>query len=394
MNGIQESDPGTPDLAGFDFAQLRRFPDIEAENLFAHDASDELILTTAGPALAALASLPDPGFLAIVGDRYGALTLGAAALHGLSGIRVYQDGLSGELALAANAERLGLEGTCKSLPLNAELFAGATVVLWQLPRSLDELAETAELIGVHASPDVQIIAAGRIKHMTLAMNTVLGDYFDRVVPGRAWRKSRPLTVGGPRAGAPTSRFPRSEFNQELGLTLCAHGATFAGTKLDIGTRFLLDFEPDMLPGAATAIDLGCGNGAIAAALATARPGLRVTATDQSSAAVASAAATAHANGLDGRIFAVRDDALGGFAPKSAELIVLNPPFHVGATVHAGIALKLFDAAARVLAPGGELWTVYNRHLDYRAQLERRVGTTTIKGRNSKFTVAVSVRGKS
>ena len=37
----------------------------------------------------------------------------------------------------------------------------------------------------------------------------------------------------------------------------------------------------------------------------------------------------------------------------------NPPFHLGGAVHAGAAMKLFDAAARVLAPGGELWTVFN-----------------------------------
>ncbi|WP_335337613.1 class I SAM-dependent methyltransferase [Arthrobacter alpinus] len=389
MDGMQDREPGTPDLAGFDFAQLRRFPDIEAENLFAHDATDELILTTASSALAAVAAGTDVGSVAIVGERYGALTLGAAEIHGLSGIKVNQDGISGELALAANAQRLGLEGSFTSMALNGELFAGATVVLWQLPRSLEELAETAELINAHAAPDVQIIAGGRIKHMTLAMNTVLGHYFNQVIPGRAWRKSRPLVVSGPREDAPASSFPHSEFNQALGLTLCAHGATFAGTKLDIGTRFLLDFEPQMRPGAATAIDLGCGNGAIAAALATARPGLQVTATDQSASAVASTEATALVNGLDGRITSVRDDAMEGFAPASAELVVLNPPFHVGATVHAGIALKLFDAAARVLAPGGELWTVYNRHLDYRAQLEQRVGRTTIIGRNPKFTVAVS-----
>lgn len=230
--------------------------------------------------------------------------------------------------------------------------------------------------------------------MTLAMNTVLEQYFGRVLPGRAWHKSRPLTVTEPRTDAPASGFPHREFNQDLGLTLCAHGATFAGTKLDIGTRFLLDFEPAMRKDAATAVDLGCGNGTIAAALASARPGITVIATDQSSSAVKSAAATAAANGLDDRITAVRDDAMAAFPDGSAELIVLNPPFHVGATVHAGIALKLFDAAGRVLAPGGELWTVYNRHLDYRSQLEQRIGPTTIKGRNSKFTVAVSVRSGS
>lgn len=372
---------------GFDFGLLRRYPDIEAANLFAHDASDELILREASAALAVAGA----GTVTIVGDRYGALTLAAAGVHGLTGLRVHQDGLSGELALAANAERAELTGTFASMTLAAGLLDGAEVVLWQLPRGLDEIAEVAELIRAHASPEVRVFAAGRVKHMTLAMNSVLAERFSQVVPGRAWRKSRPLQLSGPLKEAPASSFPRTEHHPDLDLWLCAHGATFGGTKVDVGTRFLLEFIPDMRPDAATAIDLGAGNGTIAAALAMARPGLRVIATDQSAAAVASTAATALANGLSGQIEAVRDDALGSFAPASAELIVLNPPFHVGATVHAGIALKLFAAAARVLAPGGELWCVYNRHLEYKTALGRAVGTTRVAGRNSKFTVTVSTK---
>jgi 16S rRNA (guanine1207-N2)-methyltransferase len=45
----------------------------------------------------------------------------------------------------------------------------------------------------------------------------------------------------------------------------------------------------------------------------------------------------------------------------------------------------------VLAPQGELWTVFNRHLPYLPALERHVGPTAVKGRNPKFTVTVSIR---
>lgn len=385
-NNSIDGTPG-PDSMAFDFGALRRFPDIEADNLFAHDPTDELILREA----AAVLEKSDGGRVVIVGDRYGALTLATATLHNLSGLRATQDGISGERALAGNAERAGLSAAFTSMALGPELFAKAQVVLWQLPRSLEELSEVAGLISAHAAPDVQVYAGGRIKHMTLAMNTVLAQHFSSVVPGRAWHKSRPLTVTGPLKGGTASSFPKREYHADAGLWLCAHGATFGGTKIDVGTRFLLEFLPQMRPDADVAIDLGCGNGTIAAALATARPGLRIIATDQSAAAVASTAATAAANGLTDRIQAVRDDALAGFAPGSAGLIVLNPPFHVGATVHAGIAHKLFAAAARVLAPGGELWCVYNRHLDYRGALEKTVGPTLVAGRNSKFTVTVSTR---
>ena len=57
------------------FARLRRFPDVEAANLQAWDATDKLLLDTAFESHAA-GLLQPGGRLAVVGDRYGALTLG------------------------------------------------------------------------------------------------------------------------------------------------------------------------------------------------------------------------------------------------------------------------------------------------------------------------------
>jgi 16S rRNA (guanine1207-N2)-methyltransferase len=173
--------------------------------------------------------------------------------------------------------------------------------------------------------------------------------------------------------------------------VCAHGAAFAGTKIDIGTRALLGCLGRMEPGAGTALDLGCGSGVLAAALARARPALDVVAVDQSAAAVASAAATAEVNGLSARIRVVRDDAAASLADGSVDLAVCNPPFHVGAAVVTTAADRLFTAAARVLRPGGELWTVYNSALRYKPQLGRLVGPTRVAAQTDKFTVTVSAR---
>ncbi|MDQ1580471.1 MAG: rRNA (guanine1207-N2)-methyltransferase [Microbacteriaceae bacterium] len=383
-----QNPPAEPLGSTFSFDDLRRYPDVEAANLFASDAADRLILDTAALALAASAR----GETIVIGDHYGALALGAAAVHGVRGLRVHQDALAGERALANNASGLGLAGAYVSLDLGAELLEGARIVLLHLPRSLDALDEIAEAIARFAAADVAIYAGGMVKHLTIAMNDVLGRHFGEVRAGLARQKARVLTVSSVgRVTSANPTWPRHEFHSDLDLWVCAHGAAFAGTKIDIGTRLLLEVLAQARPDAVSAIDLGCGTGVIAAALAKARPGIAVLATDQSAGAVASARATMTANGLADRVTVVRDDALSARPNASAELILLNPPFHIGAAVHAGAALKLFEDAARVLEPGGELWTVWNSHLAYKAALSRLVGPTRQVARNAKFTVTASTR---
>ncbi|MFJ3490749.1 class I SAM-dependent methyltransferase [Leifsonia aquatica] len=375
----------------FPYEQLRRRPDVEAPNLFAADAADRLLADTAGDAVL------QPG-LVVIGDAYGALTLAAAA-HGARGIRVHQDPLTGERALDANAAdlagTLGLpgDGVFTHHPLDESLVRGATTVLLRLPRSLEALAEIAALIAEHARPEVQVFAGGMLKHMSVAMNGVLGEVFGSVQVSLARQKARVLTATEPHPAAATvlDRWPERAFDDATGLWVCAHGAAFAGASVDIGTRFLLTVLPQAVPEARTAIDLGCGTGVLASALASARPGLRVVATDQSAAAVASARATAAANHVAERVTVVRDDGLASQPDASAELVVLNPPFHIGGAVHTGVAHRMFADAARVLAPGGELWTVWNSHLGYRPALERVVGPTRQIARNTKFTVTASRR---
>lgn len=363
--------------------RLRRRPDVEAPNLHAVDASDRLVLSEAAPHLASAT----PGSVVVIGDRYGALTLGAAAAHDLTGIRVHQDPLTSELALAANASDLGVTDVYTQHGLGPELLQGATLVLVQLPRALAELAEIADAIARWADPSVRVVSAGRIKHMTHSMNDVLAARFEDVSATRAAQKSRGLIASGPRAVDPTPPYPVRTYVPDLDLTVVAHGAVFSGDKLDIGTRFLCTFLDKLPDHARRIVDLGCGTGILAVRAAQLHPRAEVVATDRSAAAVSSAAGTAEANGVTLTIR--RDDAMASEDAASADVVVCNPPFHENAALHTGGAEKLFAASRRVLRPGGELWTVFNSHLAFAPLLTRTVGPTHVMGRTAKFTVTRS-----
>ncbi|WP_394195024.1 class I SAM-dependent methyltransferase [Microbacterium foliorum] len=370
----------------FPYSRLRRWPDVEADNLQAHDATDLLLVERA--------LAPDfSGFsgreIAVIGDEYGAITL-ALTDGGLDGIRVHQDLATGRRALARNAEELGLTGF-STHELDSTLLDGARLVLLQLPKALAELEEIADAVSRRAAPDVVLVAGGRVKHMTITQNEVLARSFETVQAQRAERKSRLVVASEPRPAPAESPFPVTERHD--GLVLVAHGGAFAGAKLDIGTRVLLevlglDEQPSPAP---IVVDLGCGTGALAASYALAHPESRVIATDRSAAAVASARATMVANGVDDRVTVMHDDAGSEIADATADVVLLNPPFHLGSSVHTGAATRLFEAAARILRPGGELFTVFNSSLGYRAELTRLVGATEQLARTPKFTVTRSIR---
>lgn len=50
-------------------------------------------------------------------------------------------------------------------------------------------------------------------------------------------------------------------------------------------------------------------------------------------------------------------------------VVMNPPFHNGRAADPALGRAFIAAAARMLAPSGQLWMVANRHLPYEAALE-------------------------
>ncbi len=134
---------------------------------------------------------------------------------------------------------------------------------------------------------------------------------------------------------------------------------FSADRLDKGTQVLLDHVPRP-PQEGTLLDLGCGWGPIALALAQASPGAEVLATDINERAVELTARNAAHAGL-GSIRACRADHLLGelrASGRRVDLIWSNPPVRIGKeALH-----ELLGTWLALLSPGGEAWLVVGKNL--------------------------------
>ncbi|MFX4285345.1 class I SAM-dependent methyltransferase [Janibacter sp. G349] len=335
------------------------------------------------------------GRVVVLGDETGALARALVERAGASTLqdpRVLQGWAGAGEQVVAHSDSLvaerqvaqalaGASGGGEVVPDLAEALTGAALVVLRLPKSLDALDEIARTAALLGTDDVRVVAGGRVKHMTPSMNEVLGASFEQVHASLGRQKSRVLHAAGPRTVEQV--WPRQRHHADLDLTIHAHGAAFAGTRIDAGTRLLLG-QLDRLSGTdGTVVDLGCGTGVLASVLA--RRFDDVVAIDVSAAAVASAQLTT-AGAADVR----RGDGLTDLADASVATIVSNPPFHVGTAKDSTPTLAMIADAKRVLRPGGELVLVYNSHLPYLPRL-REVGPTEILARDRSYLVTRTVR---
>ena len=287
---------------------------------------------------------------------------------------------------------------------------GHLMVLMRLPKAVhaleDRARRLAEAVRGSGQNGLEIVAGGRVKHMTRAQNEVLGTLFDEVRASRGIGKSRALIATDLReqAAAPAAAESSALLTvrgEPRELALRGIGAVFGGAGADAGSLLLLDALDRALTAGelgtaespvVAAADLGCGNGLMTAYLAAALPEASVLGSDVDADAVGSTCETLAVNTLARENVQVSwDDALSRVDAESLDLVLLNPPFHDGTTVDATLVQGLLDSAARVLRPGGQLWFVHNSHLRYRTEVERRVGDVEQRARDRRFTVLRATR---
>ncbi|QOR39659.1 methyltransferase [Billgrantia diversa] len=170
-----------------------------------------------------------------------------------------------------------------------------------------------------------------------------------------------------------------------GLSLASHPGVFGHGKLDDGTRLLLDQLERHLPKperAQEVLDMGCGDGILAAWLA--RRGHRVMAVDVNAFAVEATRRTLKANGLEGQ--ALASDVYSALGERRFAAIVSNPPFHQERSIDYGPAGHMIREAPTHLLPGGELVLVANAFLPYPDLLQSAFGGFEVLADDRRFRV--------
>ena len=162
--------------------------------------------------------------------------------------------------------------------------------------------------------------------------------------------------------------------------------TFAGDKMDEGTRLLI--ESLEVHTTDIALDIGCGTGYIGMHIAhLARKG-HVTMVDASLVAVDVAQNLIEQSGMT-NVQVLASNGTQAVKAQRFDLVVTNPPFHLGGIQTIEIGERFIREAAQVLRPRGRFYLVANRFLKYESTLRACFHTVEEVGGNTRYKVLLA-----
>ena len=266
------------------------------------------------------------------------------------------------------------------------------LVLLKIPKSLAYLEDVLLRLRRCLLPGSQVIAGGMIKHTPARVYRLMEKIIGPTRTGLGWKKARLATADFDPGLEHVECLPDCEIVlEDYGWTLASGANVFSRDHLDLGTRLLLKHLPASGQPMRIA-DLGCGNGILALAMARLCPAAAILGVDESHQAVASARHNIQRTDQAGRDITFKvADGLAEMDAGSFDMVLCNPPFHMGRATGDLIAWRMFEQAKRSLCKGGELRIVGNRHLGYHLKLKRLFGNCEVVASDRKFVVFSAIR---
>ncbi len=350
---------------------LKRFPSAHDPTLKAWDAADQWLIERT------FESLPEGSTLLVLNDEFGALT---TALCNHYSVTHWSDSRVSQIATERNLELNN--GHADFLPSTQLPDKNRfDLILVRPPKNLRLLQYQLNQLSHHLEA-LPIWVGEMQKHITSGLKQCLDTYLDQLNPGRSEKKARIIT-GQLKLAAAEPESPFRYFDYQ-GLTLANMANVFSSDSIDIGSRFFIE-QFNQLPNAQRIGDLGCGNGALSLFAAKHLPQAQIVGFDESFMAVASAEETFNRNQLSNGKFLI-SNLLNEAADEFFDIILCNPPFHQQRRVTTDTARRMIKQARYKLKPGGELWIVANRHLNYHIDLKRTFGNLETLNASPKFVI--------
>lgn len=360
--------------------ELQRLPKETHESLRAWDAADEYVLEHI-----ANLNLPDNAKILLINDSFGALAIGLHRFQPLAQSDSYLSQQATRLNLTANAlpeNRVTLLTSLEPLPHDFDL------VVLKVPKTLALLEFQLLQLRSMISANTQIIVTGMVKILTPSVWNLLERIIGKTQTSLTQKKARFIFATlDSHLAEPKNPYPIRYILENTDYLITNHANVFSREKLDIGTRFFLEYLPKS-ESYHDIIDLGCGNGIVGLIAAEKNLAAQIHFVDESFMAIASARENFEQAFKTRTAHFYADDCLTNFAENSADLILCNPPFHQQHVIGDHIAQTMFKQARFVLRNGGELWVIGNRHLNYGVSLARYFGKQNVSlvAQNNKFMI--------
>jgi 16S rRNA (guanine1207-N2)-methyltransferase len=176
--------------------------------------------------------------------------------------------------------------------------------------------------------------------------------------------------------------------RERAFTLYSRPGVFSWDHLDEATE-ILAAAMEIGPGDSV-LDLGCGYGALGVVAATLSGNGDVTMVDADVEAVRSATRSAAEAGVTNVRLATSDVGSAVMGDRF-DVVVTNPPFHIGKSTDLHVPLQFIYDAWEVMAPEGRLFLVANRTLPYERNIKHRFGNIRTVHDGPRFKVLSATR---
>ena len=334
---------------------MSREPDIDAAELLPWDQADRYALELA----------PAQGKILILGEKFGAISLGLGADRCV----VWNDSYVSHQAIKHNWARQ-TKPTQGVLMGAVEETVGAdyAALIVRVPRDFGSMDYLLDRVARHITEQTPVYFVGLQRHLPHSFFPWLQQHFATVQSHPGVKKAKAFTAFGYKV----RKQIKEKFYNAHGIAIGSHPLVFGSSQLDPGSAFLLEhLKIGLAP--KVIVDLGCGSGVLAAVAGKRYPEAKIIATDDSYAAVALAAKNLAANQLL-QAEVILGNCGEAIPSDCADLLLLNPPFHRGTILTDALTRRMVTAAGRILQTGGTLYLVCNQGLSYEPLLKKTFGT--------------------